>query len=127
MANLSKSIIRLPQTPRAARSGPERRAARPRGQSPRSPLPRYLTQEELTRFRRAVIAGGDARDVALFGVMYRYGLRAVETTLLLREDLDLGRRRIRIRRAKHGEPKEYPLAFDLVPALKRHLRKRTDR
>jgi integrase/recombinase XerD len=58
--------------------------------------------------------------------MYRYGLRAVETTLLLREDLDLARRRIRIRRAKHGEPKEYPLAADLVPSLKRYLRKRAE-
>jgi integrase/recombinase XerD len=127
MANPSKSIIHLPPAPPAARSGRERRPTRPRGRGPRPPLPRYLTQDELTRFRRAVTAGSDSRDVALFGLMYRYGLRAVETTLLLREDVDIGRRRIRIRRAKHGEPKEYPLAFDLVPALKRHLRKRMDR
>lgn len=63
-------------------------------------LPRYLIQEELGRFRRAVVAGGSARDVALFGLMYRFGLRVSETTLLLLEDLDLARGRIRIRRAK---------------------------
>jgi site-specific recombinase XerD len=59
--------------------------------------------------------------------MYRYGLRAIETTFLLREDLDLGRRRVRIRRAKHGDPKEYPLAADLVPVVKRYLRMRVDK
>jgi site-specific recombinase XerD len=63
----------------------------------------------------------------MFGVMYRYGLRAVEVTMLLREDVEISRRRIRIRRAKHGEAKEYPIADDLVPVLKRYLRKRADR
>ncbi len=58
--------------------------------------------------------------------MYRFGLRAVEATVLLVEDLDLGRGRIRIRRAKAGDAKEYPLPRDLMPALRRHLRKRDD-
>ena len=79
------------------------------------------------RFRRAVVAGGDARDVALFGLMYRFGLRATETTYLLREDVDLVRGRIQIRRAKHGDTKEYPLPRDLVPALRRYLRRRSER
>jgi site-specific recombinase XerD len=74
-----------------------------------------------------VKSGGSSRDLALFGIMYRYGLRAVEVTMLLREDVDIGRRRIRIRRAKHGDAKEYPLAADLVPVLKRYLRRRIDR
>jgi site-specific recombinase XerD len=59
--------------------------------------------------------------------MYRFGLRASETTLLLREDLDLARGRIRIQRAKAGDAKEYPLPRDLVPVLRRYLRKRLDR
>ncbi len=59
--------------------------------------------------------------------MYRFGLRASETTLLLLEDLDLARGRIRIRRAKGGDAKEYPLPRDLAPVLKRYLRKRPDR
>jgi site-specific recombinase XerD len=59
--------------------------------------------------------------------MYRFGLRASEATLLLIEDVDLARGRIRIRRAKGGDAKEYPLPRDLVPVLRRYLRKRIDR
>jgi len=59
--------------------------------------------------------------------MYRFGLRAVEATLLLVEDLDVGRGRIRIRRAKDGDAKEYPLPRDLLPVLRRYLRKREDK
>lgn len=66
------------------------------------------------------------RDAALFGLMYRFGLRASEATTLLLEDLDLARGRIRIRRAKGGDAKEYPLPRDLVPALRRYLKKRAD-
>ena len=126
MRNPLKSIIRLPARHPVARQVSKRESARSvaRGSEP---LPRYLTQEELGRFRRAVVAAGNARDAALFGLMYRYGLRAVETTFLLREDLDLERRRIRVRRAKHGDPKEYPLAADLVPVVKRYLRMRVDK
>src|SRR5690348_722611 len=120
MPGRQNSIIRLPtRRPGSARK-PERAGPRPPGQG----LPRYLTQEELGRFRPSVVAGGSARDVALFGVMYRYGLRASATTLLLMEDLDLARGRVRIRRANGGDPKEYPLPRDLMPAIRRYLRKR---
>lgn len=102
---------------------PDRRGTRPPG----TPLPRYLTQEELARFRKAVVAAGVPRDVALFGLMYRFGLRAEEVTRLLVEDLDIGRGRIRIRRVKNGDTKEYPLPRDLVSPLRRYLRKREDK
>lgn len=121
-----KSIIRLPERGQARPRSEARAGVRPRSPG-QSRLPRYLTQDELARFRQALAAGGDLRDVALFGLMYRFGLRAVETTLLRLEDLDLSRGRIRIRRAKHGEPKEYPLPRDLVPVLRRYLRKRVDK
>ena len=129
MPRALKSIIRLPARPSGRRQSPKQGPARPAGQGPRDVLPRYLTQEDLGRFRRAVVAQDVARDIALFGVMYRYGLRAVEVTYLVSEDLelDIKRRRIRIRRAKHGHPKEYPLASDLVPALKRYMRVRLER
>jgi len=120
------SIIRLPARPPAARRKPDRGRARPTGRGSGA-LPRYLTQEELGRFRKAVVAGDSPRDVALFGLMYRFGLRASEATLLLLEDLDLARGRIRIRRAKGGDMKEYPLPRDLVPVLRRYLRRRDDR
>src|SRR5262249_23535206 len=121
-----KAITRAPGSHQGAARKPGRRAGRPTGRGPGA-LPRYLTQDELTRFRRAVVAGGEPRDVALFGLMYRFGLRAIETTMLLLEDLDLSRGRLRIRRAKAGDAKEYPLPRDLGPVLRRYLRKRIDR
>jgi integrase len=78
----------------------------------------------LGRFRKAVREGRSLRDLALFGLAYRFGLRAHEVTTLLVEDIDLRRGRIRIRRAKSGEPKEYPIPRDLAPILRRYLRAR---
>jgi integrase len=120
---LRKSITRAKITPISSR----RRSAGKRRRPPGPPLPRYLTQEELGRFRKVVHAGGSPRDVVLFGLMYRFGLRAVEVTRLLVDDLDLARRRIQIQRAKGGDPKEYPLPADLVGLLRRYLRTREDR
>ena len=104
------------------------RKSKTRGRRPTdSTLPRYLTQEELSRFRRAVHAGGDLRDMLLFGLAYRFGLRAVEATRLLVEDVDPTRGRIRIHRAKSGHTKEYPLPRDFGRLIRRYLRKRVDR
>lgn len=119
---ITRATVGRPSPTRTA----ERRAGRPTGRGPTA-LPRYLTQEELGRFRRAVVTGDSARDVALFGLMYRFGLRAIEVTFLLRDDLDMARGRVRIRRAKGGDMKEYPLPRDLVPALRRLLRNRADK
>lgn len=123
MPRAQQSITRPVVTPLR----PPRRTAGRGQRPPGPPLPRYLTQEELQRFRRAVSAGDSLRDLVLFGVMYRFGLRAVEVTRLLVEDLDLARARIRLRRAKGGDAKEYPLPRDLMPALRRYLRQRADR
>jgi integrase len=123
MPSAQKSITRAVVTPLKPRPRAGGRGPRPPG----PPLPRYLTQDELQRFRRAVAAEDSLRDVALFGLMYRFGLRAVEATRLLVEDLDLARTRIRLRRAKGGDAKEYPLPRDLMPALRRYLRQRADR
>jgi site-specific recombinase XerD len=71
-----------------------------------------------------VVAGRSARDVALFGLAYRFGLRASEVTIILVEDLDLARGRVLIRRVKGGVTKEYPLPRDLVKVLRRYLGKR---
>ncbi|NOT32996.1 MAG: tyrosine-type recombinase/integrase [Candidatus Eisenbacteria bacterium] len=126
MRGRQNSIIRLPAGRPRSRQRPDRASARP-PTGGKDRLPRYLTQDELGRFRRAVVVAGRSRDVALFGLMYRFGLRASEATLLLLEDLDLSRSRIRIRRAKGGDAKEYPLPRDLVPAIRRYLRKREDK
>src|SRR5258708_1478170 len=125
MPERQNSIIRLPARRRESPGRPDRAGARPTGRGPGA-LPRYLTQEEIGRFRKAVVAGGSARDMALFGLMYLVGLVASEATLLLVEGLDLPRGRIRVRRAKGGDAKEYPLPRDLAPVLRRYLRKRAD-
>jgi len=123
-AKVLKALTRLPSRPPAARHRPERRPARP---TTPGRLPRYLDQGELRRFFQTIKRQGSTRDQALFSIMYRYALRAIETTYLLREDVNLARRRITIRRAKSGESKEYSLAEDLAAPLKRYLRQRIDR
>ncbi len=123
MQRAQKSITRRTVTPISTWAG----RGRKRGRPPEPPLPRYLTQDELGRFRKVVHASGSQRDIVLFGLAYRFGLRAVEVTRLLIDDLDLSRRRIQIRRAKAGHPKEYPLPADLVGPVRRHLRSRPDR
>lgn len=120
---MHKSITQLRIVPHRAPQTAKRRGPRP----PAPPLPRYLTQEELARFRKVVRDRGVLRDFVLFGLMYRFGLRATEATKLLVEDVDLARGRIRIRRAKGGDTKEYPVPRDLVSPLRRYLRKREDR
>jgi integrase/recombinase XerD len=123
METRQKSITQ----PKIVPLGAPRSADRTGGRPPGTPLPRYLTQEELARFRKAVHAGGSVRDLLLFGLMYRFGLRACEATKLLLEDLDLSRGRIRVRRAKGGDPKEYPMPRDFLPLARRYLRRRPDR
>lgn len=123
MPSAQKSITRAVGTPLRPHRAAAGRGPRP----PCPPLPRYLTQDELQRFRRAVVAADSLRDLVLFGLMYRFGLRAVEVTRLMIEDVDLARGRVRLRRAKGGDAKEYRLPRDSVPAMRRYLRQRTDR
>ena len=67
----------------------------------------------------AVIA--DPRDRALFTVMYHHGLRVGEVQLLRREDLDLARGRLLVRRLKGGIWNEQPLFGSTAAALTAYL------
>src|SRR2546422_414102 len=58
--NLRKSIIRLTARPPGGRLKPDRRPVRPTSHASEE-LPRYLTQDELGRFLRAVKTGGSVR------------------------------------------------------------------
>ncbi len=49
-------------------------------------LPRYLTQEEVKRLFSVI---SSPRDRALFALIYHYGLRVEEATLLTLEDMNL--------------------------------------
>jgi integrase/recombinase XerD len=84
-------------------------------------LPKYLTQNDIRAFF-AVIP--DLRDRALFSLIYHYGLRVSEVGLLDREDIDLERGRIIIKRVKGGLWAERPL-FSATKVLLEALLSRT--
>lgn len=86
-------------------------------------LPKYLTQDELQRFFGAVPS---PRDRALFAVVYHYGLRVDEATMLTLEDVDLKNHRIRLRRLKNGLGGEKPLWRHTAKLLRAYLRVRRD-
>lgn len=65
-----------------------------------------MTQTEVRAFLYGIEA---ARDRALFSLIYLYGLRVSEVTLLERDDVDFERSRIVIRRVKGGVWTERPL------------------
>jgi site-specific recombinase XerD len=85
---------------------------------PTQRLPRYLTQAETRAFFDAI---GKFRDLTLFSLIYLYGLRVSEATLLERGDVDLERSRLVVKRVKGGVWAERPL-FEAVESLLRlHL------
>jgi integrase/recombinase XerD len=89
----------------------------------KSHLPRYLTQDELSRFFKGICT---PRDRALFLLIYDYGLRVDEATALTLADLDLKNHRIRIRRLKNGLGGERPLWRNTAKILRSYLRVRRD-
>ncbi len=84
-------------------------------------LPKYLTQDELREFFAVITS---PRDRALFAVIYHYGLRVDEATMLTLEDLDLKNHRIRIRRLKNGLGGEKPLWRHTAKLLRAYFRVR---
>lgn len=70
MENRHNSITRR-RSALQDRTGPRIPPGRP---APLVCLPRSLSQEELRRFYKAVRANGSLRDLALFGLIYRFGL-----------------------------------------------------
>ncbi|MBI1797182.1 MAG: tyrosine-type recombinase/integrase [Candidatus Eisenbacteria bacterium] len=64
------------------------------------------------------------RDRTLFALIYHYGLRVGEVALLRREDVDLDRGRIVIKRLKGGAWTEQPLFSATARLLRRYLAER---
>jgi site-specific recombinase XerD len=84
----------------------------------------YMSQDDVRALLRA--ARRCPRDFAMPLIMYPHGLRASEVALLRRDDADLERGRLRVRRVKDGDGGEHPLAADEVRVLRRYLRARRD-
>jgi type 1 fimbriae regulatory protein FimB len=88
-----------------------------------SGLPSYLTQQQVRKLFTTIT---NLRDRALFSLAYAYGLRVGEVVLLDRDDIDLERARIRIKRLKGGLSGERPIFRNLLPLLRQYLESRTD-
>ena len=87
----------------------------------------FLTEGEVKHLLDAAKAGRHGvRDHLLLFMMFRHGLRVSEAVALRRDELDLDRARLWVRRLKGGLSVEQPVAGDELRAVKRHLATRTD-
>jgi len=82
---------------------------------------KYLQKDQIERLFSSI---KDRRDRALFAVIYYYGLRVSEATLMKLEDIDFTRGRIYIRRVKGGIGGERPLFKVVAKALRAYLKAR---
>ena len=103
---------------------------------------KYLTQDELTRLFDVIAKDSSAnvwyktpavikksialkrRNLAIFIVTYRHGLRVGEVAMLRIDDVDILRARIRIKREKGSLGGEYPMQVDEMKVLQSWLLER---
>ena len=87
----------------------------------------FLSPSEVAKLLDAAKAGRHGvRDYLLLLMTYRHGLRVSEATGLRRDEVDLDRARLWVRRLKGGLSVEQPIAGDELRAIKRHLATRND-
>jgi len=94
-----------------------------RGQMLREPhpLPRYLHDNELQLFLKSV---SSPRDLAIFMVMLRCGLRVQEVVNLTLDVIDYRRSRILVKAGKGARDRIVYISNDAAVALAKYLRKR---
>ena len=87
----------------------------------------FLTETEVNTLLEAVKAGRyGVRNYLLVLMMYRHGLRVSEAIDLRRDEIDLDRSRLWVRRLKNGLSVEQPIPGDELRAIRRYLALRTD-
>jgi len=86
------------------------------------PLPRSLRDQEVERLF-GVIKG--KRDIAIFKLMLRCGLRVEEVSNLSLGDIDLKRRRLIVQQGKGGKGRVVYISNDAHDALKTYLKLRS--
>ena len=84
---------------------------------------KYLTQDELKQFFDVI---EDKRDKSIFALIYHYGLRVSEATLIKLSDVDFQRNRIYIYRKKGSISGEWILRADDRKLLREYLGVRKD-
>ena len=87
----------------------------------------YLTETEVIALLEAAKGGRHgARNHLLVLMMYRHGLRVSEAIDLRRDEIDLNRSRLWVRRLKNGLSVEQPIPGDELRAIRRYLALRAD-
>ncbi len=93
------------------------------GLRPPQPAPKALSDHEVRRLLRAVHRKGNLRDIAIIEVLLSTGLRVSELLNLQVGDVEIRPRsgKITVRRGKHGQYREVPLASEARRALAAYL------
>jgi type 1 fimbriae regulatory protein FimB len=87
----------------------------------------FLSEGELATLLDSAKAGRHGvRDHLLLLVMFRHGLRVSEAVAFRRDEVDLDRGRLWVRRLKGGLSVEQPIAGDELRAFRRYLALRPD-
>jgi site-specific recombinase XerD len=87
----------------------------------------FLNEAEIAALLDSAKAGRHGvRDHLILLTMYRHGLRVSEAVGLRRDEVDLDRARLWVRRLKNGLSVEQPIAGDELRAIRRYLATRKD-